>query len=311
MRTETNNQAGLIRRYLLGRLPESEQIAMEERFFEDRELLGEMRAVERDLVDEYVRGQLAPEEKAVFERHYLSTPGHVERVAFARDLLALADAAPAPESSERREPFWRNWLAFVQMPQFAMGAALAMIALLAIFGPLFYRERARWQRELAQAETERAAQRERLRAMEQQIAKGRTDAAQLAAELEGLRRQPPPPPAESRTTIFSFLLLPVSRGSAEQQTLRLAPNAAQVRLQMKIAAGEYDSYRIRLESVDGGDAWESAAVTARPAGKALLLSAPVPARKLPPGDHILTLSGLAPDGTANILETYSFRVLTP
>ncbi len=311
MRTETNNQAGLIRRYLLGMLPGPEQIALEERFFEDGDLLGEMRAVEQDLVDAYVRGKLTPEEKSVFERHYLSVPRHAERVAFARDLLALADAEPVPASAETHEPFWRSWLSFFQMPQFAMGAALAMIAILAVSGLWLSRERARWRQELAKADTERAAQQERLRALEQEIAKGRADAAQLAAELERLRRQEQPPPVEPPATIFSFLLLPTSRGSAEQQTLRLALNAAQVRLQMKIAADEYKSYRVRLESVDGAATWESTAVTARPAGKTLLLSVVVPARQLSTGDHILTLSGLDANGTAEAIETYSFRVSKP
>ena len=80
METETNSQAGLMRRYLLGLLPEPEQAALEERFFEDGEILGEMRAVEGDLVDAYVRGRLAPDEKSVFESHYLSVHRHAERV---------------------------------------------------------------------------------------------------------------------------------------------------------------------------------------------------------------------------------------
>lgn len=307
MGTETNSQAGLMRRYLLGLLPEPEQAALEERFFEDGDLLGEMRAIEQDLVDAYVGQRLAPDEKSVFESHYLSMPRHAERVAFARDLLALANVEPSLNVTGRREPFWRSWLSFFQTPQFGMSAALAMIVILLVSALLLFRERARSRDELAQLQAARSAQEEKIRALEQEIAKGRADAAQLATELERLRQQSPRP-TESPSTIFSFLLLTTTRNQAEQQTLRLDPNAAQVRLQMKIRTGDYKSYRVRIDPVDGGKIWESAAVTARPAGVTTTLSVLVPARNLTPGDYNLELSGIDANGAAESIENYSFRV---
>ena len=316
MGTETNSQAGLMRRYLLGLLPEPEQAALEERFFEDGEILSEMRAVEQDLVDAYVRGQLGPDEKSVFESHYLSVHRHAERVAFAYDLLRLADADPdlTPQtgSTESREPFWRKWLSLFQTPQLAMSAAGAMIAILVVSGLLLFRERARWRQELAKSQAEQAAQKEKIRALEQEIAKGRVDAARLAAELEQLRKQRlEPPEAVTPATIFSFLLLTTTRNQVEQQTLRLAPNAARVRLQMKIRAGGYKSYRVRIDPVDGGDTWESASVTARSTGIRTTLSVLVPARNLQPGDYNLELSGIDANGAAESIENYSFRVSRP
>ncbi len=298
-----------MRRYLLGLLPEPEQVVLEDRFFEDGELLSEMRAVEQDLVDAYVRGQLAPDEKSVFESHYLSMPRHAERVAFTRDLLALANAEPSLKVTESREPFWRSWLSFIQIPQFGISAALAMIAILLVSGLLLFRERARWRKELAKSQAEQAAQKEKLSALEQEIAKGRADAAQLAAELERLRQQSTE--RQAPATIFSFLLLTTARDQVEQQTLRLAPNAAQVRLQMKIRADAYKSYRVRIDPVDGGKNWESASVTARSAGVTTTLSVLVPARNLPSGDYNLELSGIDANGAAESIENYSFRVSRP
>jgi len=316
MGTETNSQAGLMRRYLLGLLPEPEQAALEERFFEDGEILSEMRAVEQDLVDAYVRGQLGPDEKSVFESHYLSVHRHAERVAFASDLLRLADAepdlTPHPGSTESRESFWRKWLSLFQTPKFAMSAALAMIVILVVSGLLLFRELARWRQELAKSQAARSAQEEKLRALEQEIAKGRANAAQLAAELERLRQQSArPTESAAPATIFSFLLLTTTRDQAEQQTLRLAPNAAQVRLQMKIRAGKYKSYRVRIDPVDGGNTWESASVRARSAGITTTLSVLVPARNLPPGDYNLELSGIDASGAAESIENYSFRISRP
>ena len=316
MGTETNSQTGLMRRYLLGLLPEPEQVALEERFFEDGEILSEMRAVEQDLVDAYVRGQLAPDEKSVFESHYLSVQRHAERVALARDLLRLADAEPdlmpLRGSPESHGTFWQKWLSLFQTPRFAMSAALAMMVVLIVSGLLLFRERARWRQELAKSQAEQAAQKEKLRAFEQEIAKGRADAAQLAAELERLRQEParPTEPA-APATIFSFLLLTTTRDRVEQQTLRLEPKTAQVRLQMKIRAGGYQSYRVRIDPVDGGNTWESAAVRAQTAGITTTLSVLVPARNLPPGDYKLELSGIDANGAAESIENYSFRVSRP
>jgi hypothetical protein len=312
MGTEMNSQEGLMRRYLLGLLPEAEQAVLEERFFEDGELLGEMRAVEQDLVDAYVRGRLAPDEKSIFESHYLSMPRHAERVAFARDLLAMAYAEPSLKVTESREPFWRSWLSFIQIPQFGMIAALAMLVILLVSGLLLLRERARWREELAQSRAARSEQEEKLRALEQEITKGRADAAQLAAELERLRRQSArPTETAAPATIFSFLLLTTTRDQVEQQTLRLAPNATQVRLLMKIRAGGYKSYRVRIDPVDGGKTWESASVAARPAGVTTTLSILIPARNLAPGDYNLELSGIDANGAAESIENYSFRVSRP
>jgi hypothetical protein len=312
---ETNNQAGLMRLYFLGLLTESEQIALEEQFFEDGGMLGEMRAVEQDLVDAYVRGRLREDEKTNFERHYLSVPRHAERVAFARDLLQLADAEPVlrpqPAHGESREPLGQKWLSFFQMPKFAMGATLAMIAILVFSGLYLFRERARWQEELAKAQAEQAPQQEKLRALEREIAKGRTDVAQLSAELERFRQQQRTTERAAPATIFSFLLLPTSRGDVKQQTLPLTPNAAQIRLQMEIAAGEYKSYHVRLKSVDSDRTWESTAVRARPADPGLILSILVPSRKLSPGDYTLDLSGIETNGASVSLENYSFRVTKP
>jgi len=165
---------------------------------------------------------------------------------------------------------------------------------------------------LAKSQAARSAQEEKLRALEQEIAKGRANAAQLAAELERLRQQlaRPTQPA-SAATIFSFLLLTTTRDRVEQQTLRLAPNAAQVRLQMKIRAGKYKSYRVRIDPVDGGNTWESASVRARSAGITTTLSVLVPARNLPPGDYNIELSGIDASGAAESIENYSFRISRP
>jgi anti-sigma factor RsiW len=54
--------------YLLGRLPEAESQDLEERYFRDSELFERLTALETDLLDEYVRGDLPAEDREAFER---------------------------------------------------------------------------------------------------------------------------------------------------------------------------------------------------------------------------------------------------
>lgn len=88
----------VIARYLLGELPAEEQEAFERRYFGDPELLDRMDAVEDDLIDDYVRNALTPEQRQQFERHFLD-PRRRERVRMAE---ALRRAAPARAS----RPVW-------------------------------------------------------------------------------------------------------------------------------------------------------------------------------------------------------------
>jgi anti-sigma factor RsiW len=105
----------VIVRYLLGELPEAEQESLERSYFSDPALLDRMEAVEDDLIDDYVRGALTPEQRTLFERHFLNEKRR-ERVRMAE---ALRRAVPP-----RRAPV-RAWA----LP---LAAALFVAALLAI-----------------------------------------------------------------------------------------------------------------------------------------------------------------------------------
>ena len=49
----------LISQYLLGELPEEQQVEIEDRAFSDKDYLAAITTVENDLIDEYVRGELS------------------------------------------------------------------------------------------------------------------------------------------------------------------------------------------------------------------------------------------------------------
>lgn len=305
MTTTTDNQESLMRRYLLGDLPEAEQLALEAEFFADGNLLERMQDIETDLADEYVRGLLSRAEQRQFERHYLTTPAHRERVAFARELLRAANEQALPHFVPPKESVWEKLLAALRAPQFAFGAAVTAAVLL-IAGIVWLKyQQAGWQQQLARTETERADERRRLRELETQLAEQNERNAELGAELERLRAESSKPAVSP--SLFSFILLSGVRGG-EQQTLKIPPGTNQIRLQMKIETEAYRRYLANLRPVDGGQSWNPGPVSAVTGKSDTTVSVKVSANKLSPGDYILTLTGVDATGSTEEINRYSFRV---
>jgi hypothetical protein len=99
MKDGTQDEARLVE-YLLGQGDAASHADIEERYASDPAFLDELQAVERDLIDQYVRGELA--NRAAFERHFLASPARREKVAFARALMQSNFGA-----ANRRAPYLR------------------------------------------------------------------------------------------------------------------------------------------------------------------------------------------------------------
>src|SRR5262245_34616139 len=78
----------LIRKYLLGDVTQDEQRRVEGHLMGDDEYFNLLCRTETDLMDEYVRGVLSPQDRIRFERHFMSAPERRESVAFAEVLNA-------------------------------------------------------------------------------------------------------------------------------------------------------------------------------------------------------------------------------
>jgi anti-sigma factor RsiW len=81
----------LIRKYLLGELPENEREAVGRQAIADPEFHERVRDVENDLIDACARGELSPSQSRKVES-YLEASGQTERLRFAR---ALARRQPS------------------------------------------------------------------------------------------------------------------------------------------------------------------------------------------------------------------------
>jgi hypothetical protein len=125
--------------YLLGELPEEESERFEDEGFDQEDWLDQLSQVEEDLIEDYLRGDLTPERRRLFERNYLTTTARVERVRVAAALLRHVDELGTDEERaddsegddvpvDRRKP--GGWLsAFLSTHAWVPRTALALGAL--------------------------------------------------------------------------------------------------------------------------------------------------------------------------------------
>src|SRR5690349_1633953 len=136
MSVDINNEK-LIARYLLGELPEEQQVEIEDRAFSDKDYLASITAVENDLIDEYVRGELNSDERQRFESRFLASAERRKRVDFAKALRTVS-AATATEKTfvQPARPWsWRDSLyAFLNGLNPAARLAFVAAAILVVAG---------------------------------------------------------------------------------------------------------------------------------------------------------------------------------
>src|SRR5262245_57934912 len=120
--------------YLLGELSEARQTLVEEQLFSERECYDRLQALKAELTDQYVQGTLAPEQRAVFARRFLTTETGHEDALFARALVsALGEREKRRNPTAQEEPplSWRPRLgAFFRISsglQTAMAIAIAAL----------------------------------------------------------------------------------------------------------------------------------------------------------------------------------------
>jgi hypothetical protein len=323
----TNDQwENLIYRYLLGELSESEQTAFEQELLADREKFDQVWAAEGALVDSYARGKASRADRERFERGYLASPLHRERVAIAELFLkdidgqnpdtrateATAEVGPAfPAAS-----WWSKLFAFSRQPQIAFGAAMATLLLLAGGAGWLYIERARLtaqiarMRDEAQAERSSHQQRERelaakTQGLEKENDSRRHDNEQLNAELEGLRRQQQ---QREPAVLLSFLLTAApSRGQNAPPPPQLPLVTSPIQLLMDLNGSQYPSYQTRLQTVEGREIFSQSSGAS--SGKSRTFATmTVPAGKLAKGDYILILSGRTAKGAVEEIDRFFFQV---
>ncbi|HMS40848.1 MAG TPA: hypothetical protein PKE69_11515 [Pyrinomonadaceae bacterium] len=128
-------------RYFLGELSETEQAAVEERFFEDEEFSLFFDEVETDLIDSYVRDELDFAQKRKFVEKFLVSERRRERVKAAAILLEKENSiAPILIAETAKPSFWESLKGFFSVPNLAY-ASFGILLLSLIGGLIWFLQR--------------------------------------------------------------------------------------------------------------------------------------------------------------------------
>jgi hypothetical protein len=305
---DTNDEERLIA-YLLGHLDAEEQAQIEERYLSDPGFHDELEAVERDLIDRYVRGELSDPEP--FEKRYLSSPRRLQRVEFARTLMQSLDAATANAGSAaaRKPPVertlasrdGRTWssppaarpLVIGRLPKLSLRTWLPAAAAAAVL-------LAAWA--LASWPAPDGSDQNRDETPRQ--ASGEPPAGTPPAP----EPRPPEPPAAARSNpVVTLVILPnLTRESGATPTLVVDRDVIP-ELRLVVEPAGYQTYRTVLRTADGTEVWRADAL--RPestaSGEALVIT--LPAGLLRDDDYIIMLTGVTAGGELEAAGGYYFR----
>lgn len=329
---ETTISENSMTRYLLGELPEDEQQALEERFFEDSELFAQLMEVENELIDNYVSGELNPDHRKKLEKTLLASAEGRKKLENARTLRQYIRQGKAERSRtvvvEQHPSLWQSFLNLFnfQSPAFAQAlGAIAIIMTVAVAWLIYDGNRLRNQLELArneqtqpQLEQELQAAKIRERELEQQLEQQGGLNEQLAAQLkdeteriEEMERELARLRQRSPSVLIATLTGGVTRGGEGPTRLVIPPDTEVLRLRLPLPSDrdDYRSYDATLNDASGGRILSQKGLrpeTTR-SGKALILR--VSPRLLQPKRYFVMVNGQTADGRIEFVEEYHFTVV--
>jgi hypothetical protein len=312
----------LIVRYLLGDLPEEEQVRLEDRAFSDPDLLQSIEDRENDLIDEYVRGALSDIERRQFERRFLASAERQRKVEFAR---ALARVIPATEAATQPDSahWWESLTAFLRGLNPALQFSMAAAASLLLLGVSWLvMETVRLRAQVAQLQVEQKTRQLQEEALRQQASGERSRREDLAAQLERervrreeLARQIERDQARGSSTGLSFipslfLSTGIARGGADRPKLVVPQSARIARLQIGLEReDEYKSFRVELRTAQGQEVWTRDNLRPRQSRAGRVINLTVPGSVLGEGQYELTLKGVIDNQNTEDVRYYYFDAL--
>jgi hypothetical protein len=311
----------LLTDYLLRSLPEPEMERLDQLSIADDDFAARLSSAEDDLVDAYVRKELAAPDAARFQSGYLSSPRRREKVRFAEAFLSLQQrAATRPvivragiraehttESSWAR--FFGNWFGISRSKQSwsapQWGLAAAALALVIAGGYLFEANR-ELRFELNRAEADQAALVAHQKDLENRLAnqaaarstpRGTEDQTASRASIEGLK-------------IAAFVLAPSLRGSGATPKIYCLAAGDLVVLKLELEATDFPSYQVVIEnSATRQAAWQSSALKSSWEGDKQVLSFAFRPALLKSANYLAELTGVRADGTKELVTSYPFQAV--
>ena len=305
--------------YLLGSLPAEKREYFDELTVADDEIAERLCAVENDLVDAYVAGELHGDALSQFESHYLCTSYRRDKVDMAR---LLTKAGGRPEANTKTQSSILPMRARSEMaqnlldpyPRFAASmnwrwASVAAIFLLSISTAWLAFSNFRLHNQDRSGRAANGELQER--------------PSQLQARLDtehGLKAQKSSPPGAHDTSARSFdsttalvgniFLLPQRRGAEEIPITSVSGKTGLILLQLQLESDDFPRYDIEVKSLaNNWTVWRGDAVKSEHSGRSTTLSVLLPSESVKSNNYIAEVSGISPKGRPELVSGYVFKIV--
>ncbi len=298
----------LLVQYLLGSLPAEETERLDELSITDDVFATRLSVAENDLVDAYVRGELAAATADRFRTAYATTPRRRGKVRFAESLLSYqkreASAPISVHSEAEQKSTRRRWRFFTLpslMPQWGL-AAMAIILLVATAYLGLANRRLRDQ--LSRAGAERLSLEQRAQQLTRQLEKRSSENA------GGLVAESNLPKPLDRLKIAAFVLMPAIRGGGQILSVSTSSDTDLVVLKMELEANDFPKYRVELvDAATRQVLWTSEGLEAFSDGDRKAVSLAFPSALLKRQNYLVQLGGIRANGTSELISAYPFRAV--
>jgi hypothetical protein len=327
--TAISDQA--IIRYLLNELSEEDEARFEEAYLEDGDLFEQVLALEEELIEDYVKGELSGPERQLFERHYLASEKRRARIETARHLVQACSLQSTVESASKNRGSWfssiYSWLGLLEKRYLVLGSSVTAATLLILtlsFGIELLRlrerlaaageERAGLERRATEAERQLAAERQLLAEERKRGSALREELENVAGRLDRLEQGIDGSQASKNRVVF-LALAPGVRDIKGQVKGVISVDTTFVELRVTMERQEKQPpYRAAVTTVDGNrEIWRGEARKFRQTISDQIVAVRVPAdrfRAIETEDFMLTLSAMK-DGGKDLeeLEICYFQVI--
>jgi len=303
-----------VRRFLLGELPEVQQVELERRFFEDDSAYKQILAIQEELADDYVRDHLPANERNSFVQNFLRSSLRRERVEYA---AVFARALETPEEVTSELPVRASWTELLSSffrpgLQFALVSSALAVVLLASLGWLVFQNRRLGQRVeevskqnetlIKQAGSSQAETLAKQTDLQKEVEAQRAQAGTLQTTLDEKQRELDKLKADvardrgpSSGALASFVLSPgLTRGEDEPEKLIIPAAARSVQLQLNLERVEnYREFMAEIRTARGNLVWSRRGLKSLGDNYGAVVVT-VPAALLSNGEYEISLKGTSP-----------------
>jgi hypothetical protein len=314
MMIQTAKEERTMTRYLLGAATEEECVEVEGRFLRDAEYLKQLRAIECEIIDDYVGGEMSEAERRSFERRSMASPQGREQVARARKLrarlghIAAESREPAPSPALTRESLWKKLRASPFKPAHAFQYAMATAAaLLMLGGPWLLREGNLSRSRIAELTAERDLARRNEKDLQERLATQIENEKSMQERMRRLQAQSSPPAARDGDFVELALSSGIERNSGDPRRLSIPMNVRMVKLQLELDPSvNHHSYRVELNTSGGAQVWFQGGLIGRQTDWGRFVTLTIPARALQGGEYELILRGSTREKKSEVAGYYYF-----